>query len=81
MMTNFRFDEGKTFPQNCKMFLDEIQSNDPEMAAILRENWDMLVAIAHDGERDQKKRSEFNTNVASLLDSLALGSTTRNDAS
>ena len=40
------------------------------MAAVLRDNWDALVAIVREGERDSKVRREFNSAVASALDSL-----------
>ena len=32
-MPDFRFDEGKTFAQNCEAFLEAIKADDPEMAA------------------------------------------------
>ena len=67
-MANFRFDEGKNFAQNCEVFLEAIEADDPEMAAILRENWDGLVAVVRAGERDSKTRGEFNAKVASALD-------------
>lgn len=67
-MANFRFDEGKNFAQNCEAFLEAIEADDPEMAAILRENWDRLVAVVCAGERDSKVRGEFNAKVASALD-------------
>ncbi|MCY4587353.1 MAG: hypothetical protein OXB98_15050 [Bryobacterales bacterium] len=67
-MANFRFDEGKNFAQNYEAFLDAIEADDPEMTAILRENWDSLVAVVRAGERDSKARGEFNTKVASALD-------------
>ena len=67
-MANFRFDEGKNFAQNCETFLEAIEADDPEMAAILRENWDGLVAVVRAGERDSKARGEFNAKVSSALD-------------
>ena len=67
-MADFRFDEGKNFAQNCEAFLESIKVDDPEMAAILRDNWDALVAVVRAGERDSKARGEFNAQVASVLD-------------
>ncbi len=40
------------------------------MAIILRDNWAALIAVVREGERDSKARSEFNSKVASALDSL-----------
>lgn len=68
MMTHFRFAEGKNFEQNCEAFLEAIKADDPEMAAILHDNWDVLVAVVRAGERDPKARGEFNAKVASALD-------------
>ena len=67
-MADFRFDEGKNFAQNCEDFLEAIEADDPEMAAILRDNWDGLVAVVCAGERDLKARGEFTAKVASALD-------------
>ena len=72
-MANFCFDERKTYAQNCEAFLEEMKSVDPEMAVILCENWDELVAIVQEGERSTKARSVFNAAVASALDALATG--------
>lgn len=69
-MADFRFDESKSFAENCEAFLEVLKSDDPEMAAILRDNWDALVAVVHEGERDLKTRRELNTNIASALDAL-----------
>ena len=69
-MAGFRFDEGKRFAENCEAFLDAIKVEDPEMADILLDNWDALIAVVRDGERDSKARGEFNSAVASALDSL-----------
>ena len=80
-MANFRFDEQKTYAQNCEAFLEEIKSVDPEMAVILCENWDKLVAIVQEGERNTKARSEFNSSVALALDALATGSHERSGES
>ena len=67
-MAGFRFDEGNTFEQNCDAFLEAIQVDDPEMAAILRDNWAALVAVVRAGERDPKARGEFNAKVVTALD-------------
>jgi len=66
----FRFDETKSFSENCEAFLSSIESIDAGMAAVLRDNWDLLSAIVQEGERDAKVRGEFNTKVAMALDSL-----------
>ena len=70
-MANFRFDEGKSFAENCEAFLETLKSGDPEMAAILADNWDALVVIVREGARDSKGRGEFNSRVASALEALA----------
>lgn len=67
---NFRFDQAKSFSENCGAFLSSLESIDAGMAAILRANWDVLVAIVQEGERGSKARSEFNAKVGTALDSL-----------
>ena len=67
-MTNFRFDGDKGFAQNCETFLDAITADDPEMATILRDNWDALVAVVREGERVSTARNEFHSAVATTLD-------------
>ena len=67
-MPNFRFDDNKSFDENCEAFLEVIKADDAEMAAILRNNWNALVPIVREGERNSKARGEFNTNVAEILD-------------
>ena len=69
-MTDFRFDESKSFAVNCEVFLEAIKSDDPEMTPILHDNWDALVAVVREGQRDSKARSEFNAMVALALDAL-----------
>ncbi|MCC7428684.1 MAG: hypothetical protein IT557_17465 [Alphaproteobacteria bacterium] len=70
-MPDFRFDENKVFLENCRAALEALEADDPEMAAILRGNWEALLAIVGEGERDPKARVAFNTNVAAALDALA----------
>lgn len=70
-MADFRFDDSKGFEENCATFLEAIKADDPEMAAILRDNWDALVAIVREAERDSKARGEFNASVAAALDAIA----------
>lgn len=70
-MADFQFDEDKSFADNCQALLDTLESEDPEMAAILRANWEALVSIVGEGERDPKARAEFNAKVAAALDALA----------
>ena len=69
-MADFRLDESKSFTENCDSFLKTLQSVDAEMASILRNNWDALVVVVCEGERDAKARGEFNTAVATALDAL-----------
>ena len=69
-MAEFRFDEGKRFAENCEAFLEAIKTDDPEMAVILLDNWDALVAIVREGKRDLQTRREFNSAVEFALDSL-----------
>lgn len=66
----FRFDDGKNHSANCKAFLEATKAEDPEMAAILRANWDALIAIVREGERDSKARVDFNSKIESALDAL-----------
>lgn len=65
-----RFDEASSFSDNCEAFLARLEKVDADMALILRDNWNALVAIVREGERDSKARSEFNSKVALALDSL-----------
>ncbi|WP_139784788.1 hypothetical protein [Roseovarius sp. A-2] len=67
-MTDFSLDDCKRFPENCKAFLDNVKSSDPEMAAILEANWSKLLAVVCDGERDTKARTTFNEAIAAALD-------------
>jgi hypothetical protein len=69
---SFRFDEAKSFSENCEAFLLSLGEIDADMAVILRDNWDALVAIVRDGERDAKARGALNTKVAMALDSFAM---------
>ena len=69
-MTDFRFDESKSFAENCEAFLEVLKSENAEMAAILRDNWDALVAVVRERERGYKVRGEFNAKVSSALDDL-----------
>ncbi len=70
-MPEFRFDDGKSFAENCEAFLETLKPGDPDMTNILADNWDAVVAIVREGERDLKARGEFNAKVASALDALA----------
>ncbi|MDH4099754.1 MAG: hypothetical protein OEV28_04190 [Nitrospirota bacterium] len=65
------FDEAKSFSENCEAFLSSLEIIDAAMAAILRDNWDALVTIVQNGQRDSKTRSEFSAKVATALDALA----------
>lgn len=67
---SLRFDETKSFSENCRAFLASLEKVDADMAAILRDNWDALVAVVRDGERDSTARGNFNAAVALALDLL-----------
>lgn len=67
---NLRFDEAKCFSENFEAFLSVLEKTDASMVAILRDNWDVLVAVVRDGQRDSRARSEFNAKVAATLDAL-----------
>jgi hypothetical protein len=68
--SNLRFDDTTSFADNCEAFLTRIEAIDSEMASILRNNWNALVAVVREGERDSKARGEFNTAIARELDAL-----------
>ena len=70
-MPSFRFDENKSFEENCDAFLEAIETDDAEMAAILRGNWNALAPVVQEGDRDSKARAQFNTTVAAILDARA----------
>ena len=67
-MTDFNFDVSKRFKDNCVGFLEDIKDIDPEMASILEQNWDKLLAVVIEGERDTKARTAFNEAIATVLD-------------
>lgn len=67
-MTDFRFDEAKSFDENFEAFLDHLIAAEPDMAQILRDHAGLLASIVRDGERDAKKRGEFNTSILAALD-------------
>ena len=69
-MTEFSLDTNKRFPENCADFLEGVTDLDPEMAEILKANWDKLIAVVHRGERDTKSRTAFNEIIAEALDGL-----------
>lgn len=69
-LESLRFDEAKSFSDNCEAFLMSLEKVDQSMAAILRDNWDELVSVVRQGERDSKARGEFNSKVTSALDTL-----------
>ena len=71
VIVDFRFDDSKSFAENGEAFLEALEYDAPEMADILRDNWDALVAIVREGDRDLGARSNFNTKVALALDALA----------
>lgn len=77
-MTDFNFDEGKKFTDNCMDFLKSVKDVDPEMAAILEANWEKLLAVVSEGERDKNARAAFNKSIAFALDDF-LNKTTEED--
>ena len=70
-MTDIYFDGNKSFSENCESFLETLEIIDPEMTAILCDNWNELVSLVQGGERDLRKRAQVNTAIASALDSIA----------
>jgi hypothetical protein len=66
----FRFDKERSFSENCEAFLSKLQDIDAGLTAILRDNWDTLVTVVQEGERNLKVRGDFNSAVALALDSL-----------
>jgi hypothetical protein len=64
------FDEARSFSDNCRAFLASLEKVDADLTLILRENRGALVAVVREGERDSKVRGQFNSKVASALDSL-----------
>ncbi|WP_180966752.1 hypothetical protein [Cohaesibacter celericrescens] len=48
---------------------------DPEMAAILEANWDKLLAVVSDGERDTRSRTAFNEAIVAAIDDLLVPDT------
>ena len=69
-MSDFSFDGSKRFAENCAEFLESVKDIDPEMAQILNANWDELLAVVQEGERDTKARTNFNEAIAAALDDL-----------
>lgn len=69
-LVNFRFDESKSFEENSEAFLEAIEASDPEMTTIMSSNWNALVVMVLEGERDTKARCDFNAKIALALDAL-----------
>ena len=69
-MSEFIFDGGKKFSENCTAFVESVKDIDPEMAAMLEANWAELLAVVCDGERDLKARTTFNEAIAAALDEV-----------
>lgn len=69
-MTTFNFDPLIRFSDNCADFLASVNEIDPEMASILEQNWDRLLDVVVEGERDSKARITFNEAIARALDGL-----------
>lgn len=69
-MSDYIFDDSKRFADNCTDLLESLKDIDPEMAAFLEANWDKLLAVVCEGERDTKARTTFNEAIAVALDDL-----------
>lgn len=69
-MTEFNFDAGKKYTENCSDFLESARSIDPEMAEILEANWEKLLDVVRGGERNPRSRTAFNEAIAVALDEL-----------
>ena len=69
-MSDFKFNDSESFENNCEEFLKTLKADDAEMADILRDNWDTLVAIVREGERESKVRGDFNVKVSAALDTI-----------
>lgn len=78
-VSDFNFDDSKRFPENCTAFLANVKDIDPEMAAILMTNWDKLLTVVRDGERDTKARTTFNEAIVAALDDLITPETEAED--
>ena len=72
--SSLRFDKAEGLADHFEALFVRLEEVDAEMAAILRTNWDALVAIVREGERDSKARGELNAKVASALDALVVES-------
>jgi hypothetical protein len=71
-MSDFRFQQSKSFEENSQAFLDELETQDSELANILRQNWDQMLAIVTDGQSSSSDRTEFNRAIGTALDALLL---------
>ena len=69
-VSDFIFDDSKRFADNCAMFLESVEEIDTEMAALLKANWDKLLAVVLDGERNPRDRTAFNEAIATALDDI-----------
>lgn len=69
-MADFNFDPLKRFPDNCANFLENVKHIDPEMASILENNWDKLLDVVIEGERNTRARADFNEAIVIALDGL-----------
>lgn len=78
MEANFRFNGAQSFEENFEAFLQHLTAVNMDLAQILREHTGLLGPIVRDGERDAKKRAEFNSSILAALDAAL---TTKNDGS
>ena len=69
-MSEFAFDQNKTFEANLQAFLAELDSNDKDMTDILRRNIDKLTDVVRQGNRSGPARADFNAEVVKALEAL-----------
>lgn len=63
------FDEAAGFEANLQTFLKEMETVDPEMAAVFRDAIVELSDVSDDAKR-KKARQPFNSRVLSSLDAM-----------
>ena len=78
-MTDFTLDGSKRFGENCADFLESVKDIDAEMAEILVANWDQILCVVREGNRDSKARTSFNEAIAVALDNLLSEETSAED--
>jgi hypothetical protein len=66
---SFKFDETKDFSANLHGFREYLESEDTELAAILRSNIESLSKLSDESQR-RAARTAFNENIKKALDKL-----------